>query len=231
MSKRISTNEDEKLLLDLISELERQGKEVKQSTKDKVKKNINFNQKWASSTMATSAAAYLQNLRLPKNVKAEHYEIFLDVTNVHTGALPYSGEVKIDVTILESTDQIVLHSKDHLIQDIKVISKANTTEYKVMNHHQNSNSDLLDIVFVDTLHPGDFIEIKIVFTASLLTEIDGFYRDSYTEFSTSGSSRTKYLATTQFQAVEARRAFPCFDGNFLKFLNIFLIKLFFVHRT
>ena len=46
------------------------------------------------------------------------------------------------------------------------------------------------------------------FLSQLSTDASGFYRSSYFD---EEKNQTEYLATTQFQAVGARRAFPCFD--------------------
>lgn len=49
------------------------------------------------------------------------------------------------------------------------------------------------------------------FTAYLNDELRGFYRSSYIE-----NGVTKYLAVSQFEAVDARRSFPCFDEPAMK---------------
>ena len=209
--------------MDLLTSLENIGKGVKQETKEKIQKNIKFNKDWATSAKASTASVYIHNvlkslddfenvLRLPKIAVPEHYNIYLDVSNIDTGALPYTGEVKIDVRITAITDRILLHSKDHEIEEIKVIDQNSMQPVQILDFHQNHDVDTLAIYFVDFLPVDTIIEVSIKYSAELLTQIDGFYRDSYVEFDENQSPKTKYLATTQFQAVEARRAFPCFDG-------------------
>ncbi|QUC65233.1 M1 family metallopeptidase [Nitrosopumilus sp. K4] len=48
--------------------------------------------------------------------------------------------------------------------------------------------------------------IHIEFEGILNDRLLGFYRSQYTQ-----NGKTKYLATTQFEAADARRAFPCWD--------------------
>lgn len=48
--------------------------------------------------------------------------------------------------------------------------------------------------------------LKIEYSGILDDDMNGFYRSSYKEGTT-----TKWLGTTQFQQTEARRAFPCMD--------------------
>ncbi|WKT58958.1 hypothetical protein QVH35_09890 [Candidatus Nitrosotenuis chungbukensis] len=49
--------------------------------------------------------------------------------------------------------------------------------------------------------------IFIDYTGILNDRLVGFYRSQYKD----KSGNTKYLATTQFEAADARRAFPCWD--------------------
>jgi len=53
---------------------------------------------------------------------------------------------------------------------------------------------------------GD-VAIEIDFTGILNDRLVGFYRSQYKD----QSGKTKYIATTQFEAADARRAFPCID--------------------
>lgn len=50
------------------------------------------------------------------------------------------------------------------------------------------------------------IDLHLEFTGILNDRLLGFYRSKYVE-----KGKTKYLATTQFEAADARRAFPCWD--------------------
>ena len=50
------------------------------------------------------------------------------------------------------------------------------------------------------------ISIEIEFQGILNDRLLGFYRSQYVQ-----NGKTKYLATTQFEAADARRAFPCWD--------------------
>src|SRR5207302_3156480 len=67
------------------------------------------------------------------------------------------------------------------------------------------------IHFADALEPGAWT-LRIKFCGILNDKLHGFYRSQYTD--TAGKSHT--LATTQFEATDARRAFPCWDEPALK---------------
>ena len=50
------------------------------------------------------------------------------------------------------------------------------------------------------------VTINLEFQGILNDRLLGFYRSQYKQ-----GGKTKYLATTQFEAADARRAFPCWD--------------------
>jgi puromycin-sensitive aminopeptidase len=200
--------------------------QVKTATRDTIVKNINFNKNWKASASSNVLSVYVHNymkayeenlaafeqlLRLPKIAVPTHYQLHLDARNVQTGALPYTGHVSIDATIIEATDKILLHSKDQVIDELKVFRQGTSDEIRVLNYRQNDDADTLAIYFIDEQPSNTHVTITIDYSTQLLTEIDGFYRDSYVEFDVNNQAVTKYLATTQFQAIEARRCFPSFD--------------------
>jgi puromycin-sensitive aminopeptidase len=72
-------------------------------------------------------------------------------------------------------------------------------------------SELGTIVFKETLNPG-MAKMYIDFSGILNDKLKGFYRSKYTH----PSGEQKYEATTQFEAADARRAFPCWDEPAIK---------------
>ena len=60
--------------------------------------------------------------------------------------------------------------------------------------------------FGEVMQPGDG-RLEMVFAGELNDKLMGFYRSEYT----SQDGETRYLATTQFEPTDARRAFPCWD--------------------
>ena len=67
---------------------------------------------------------------------------------------------------------------------------------------------------------GDTIKLSIDFLGDLGSAATGFYRSSYFD---PEKNKEEYLATTQFEARGARKAFPCFDEPALK--AIFKVNL------
>jgi aminopeptidase N/puromycin-sensitive aminopeptidase len=133
--------------------------------------------------------------RLPTTVIPTHYTLKLapDLKSA-----TFSGEESIDLTIQQPTRSIALNAIEIAFQSVTIDSSG----------VQQSGTVSLDVAkqqaafkFPDTIPAGN-ATIKIRYTGILNNELRGFYL--------SKTARRNY-AVTQFEATDARRAFPCFD--------------------
>ena len=150
--------------------------------------------------MATEA-----DYRLPRSVIPTHYEIDLEPD---LEAATFTGSVLIDVEVLEPVMEIVLNAIELDIVSAEVVVGGRTMTPEVSLDEKSERLTL----GLDYSIPIGHASISISFTGILNDQLHGFYRSTYT--APDGESRT--IATTQFEATDARRAFPCWDEPDLK---------------
>lgn len=148
------------------------------------------------------------NIRLPQSVIPLEYDIFL---HPNLTEARFSGKVEIKCVIRETTNFVVLHSKDLVISQT-TLTTIPSNEQKEVRMQMKNDTDQLFLIMEDAIPKDAEILITIVFDGILGINGDGFY---LSEFFTSNKS-SRYLASTQFEPTSARKAFPCFDEPALK---------------
>lgn len=145
---------------------------------------------------------------LPKNVKPIHYDLTLE-PNLET--FEYEGKVVIDLDVVEDTRSISLNTLQLKIHSSKISigDKLITSSPEI---HYNEDTQTTKILFNETIPGGSKATLTQTFAGTLNDNMAGFYRSSYK----GKDGSTKYLATTQMEPTDARRAFPCFDEPALK---------------
>jgi len=119
----------------------------------------------------------------------------------------FTGRAIVQIRIRKGTSSIVLNSKDLKIVRAFLQHKKELFHPKI---HIYKEKELLILKFNKSLHPSAY-NLTIEFEGQLTDELSGFYRSKYTQ-----NKKIKYLATTQFEAPYARKAFPCFDQPDMK---------------
>mmetsp|Transcript_14380 Transcript_14380/g.56569 ORF Transcript_14380/g.56569 Transcript_14380/m.56569 type:complete len:1006 (+) Transcript_14380:134-3151(+) len=158
------------------------------------------------SSMDDDGAADLvwDDLRLPTWAAPEGYTITL---RPNFDDFSFTGIMDVTVNVLEEGhDYIVMHSADLTITSI-TYSNGISLEYAFEEELQ-----YVIIYFGEELSTGPWL-ISFEFNGMLRDDMAGFYRSSYTD---DADGDQHWLASTQFEATDARRAFPCFDEPQLK---------------
>jgi aminopeptidase N/puromycin-sensitive aminopeptidase len=132
--------------------------------------------------------------RLPVNVLPEHYAIRIAP---ELGPETFRGEVSIDVRVTEAVSSITMHSVGLNLAEVTV----NGTPAEVTTDKENET-----VTLKHALPPGK-ARIDIKFDGRIAQDLRGLY--------VSRTPKDKY-AVTQFEAMSARRAFPCFDEPAMK---------------
>jgi aminopeptidase 2 len=110
----------------------------------------------------------------------------------------------------EDTDFISLNTNQIDIHSAVVSSKGNVVESKP-DISINEDNQVATIKFNQAISAGSDAQLKLTFTGILNDNMAGFYRSSYKV-----NGETKYIASTQMEPTDCRRAFPCFDEPALK---------------
>jgi aminopeptidase N/puromycin-sensitive aminopeptidase len=138
--------------------------------------------------------------RLSQNVRPEHYTLTL---KPDLKAATFSGIESIDVTLAEPTNAITLNAAEIAFESVSVTADGKRQKATVA---LNTEKEQATITIPEKL-PAGKATLTIAYTGILNNELRGFYL--------SKTARRNY-AVTQFEATDARRAFPCFDEPALK---------------
>ena len=139
--------------------------------------------------------------RLPRHVLPVRYELRL-VPDLAGAA--FHGHVTIAVTVVHPTDVIIFNSLELTIENDVVEDAAGGRQPASIALDEPLQRCRLTVA--QPLAPGQW-RLQIEFRGTLNDKLRGFYRSTYKD--RNGSTQT--LAATQFEATDARRAFPCWD--------------------
>jgi aminopeptidase N len=133
--------------------------------------------------------------RLPENVVPDSYDLKFEPD---LASATFAGDELIHVHLQKATTSIVLNSAEIEFKEVWIGSADFKQAASVNRDEKNETATLT----VPSLVPAGPAEIHIRFTGILNDKLRGFYL--------SQTARRRY-AVTQFEATDARRAFPSFD--------------------
>ncbi|XP_056167081.1 aminopeptidase M1-like isoform X6 [Syzygium oleosum] len=142
--------------------------------------------------------------RLPKFAWPKRYDIRL---KPDLAACKFAGSVAVDLDVVGETKLIVLNVADLSIQDgtVSFTSKASSEVFEPCKVDLVKEDEILVLEFPETLPTGIGV-LAIDFYGILNDKMKGFYRSTYEH-----NGEKKNMAVTQFEPVDARRCFPCWD--------------------
>jgi puromycin-sensitive aminopeptidase len=147
-------------------------------------------------------AASADQYRLPRTVTPVRYELTLepDLTN-----FTFAGTCRTEVEVATSTGVVVLNAIELEVTSASVID-PDGREQPATSIHLDEATERLTLEFAAPISAGT-ATLVTAFTGTLNDKLHGFYRSTFTD--TEGNDQV--IATTQFEATDARRAFPCWD--------------------
>lgn len=114
--------------------------------------------------------------------------------------------------VKEDTTTLVLNTLDLGIHETTIHS-GSTLITSSPDLRYDCDTQRTTISFEKTLQAGSKAQLMLKFKGKLNDKMAGFYRSSYVDHE---SGEKKYIATSQMEPTDARRAFPCFDEPSLK---------------
>ncbi|OMJ09869.1 Aminopeptidase 1, partial [Smittium culicis] len=146
---------------------------------------------------------------LPGNVKPSHYDLNL---TPDLEKLTFSGSVSIALDVKLDTTQLVLHSNELTISSVSLNVDGKSSQIPVNSLTFDKKDETVTVPLSHSIKPGQTASLYMEFFGELNDLMAGFYRSRYTD----SDGKEKYMATTQFEPTDARRAFPCWDEPALK---------------
>lgn len=137
-----------------------------------------------------------KSVRLTKDIVPIEYDIQI---KPDLESFTFEGIETITLSILKPTKKLILHSKEIEIETTRI-----EETFAKISYDEISETAIFN--FPKTIPVNKKIKLTIVFKGILNDKMRGFYRSRYTV-----GNKEFHMATTQFEATDARRAFPCFD--------------------
>ena len=143
--------------------------------------------------------------RLDGPIRPVRYELTLEPD---LEAATFAGEVLISVLVTAPTDTIACNALDLdiLTAELTEGPLSDGIPLAVTGIALDAETERVTFTLERTLVPGE-AHLRIRFNGQLNDKLRGFYRSTFTD--TDGVEQV--IATTQFEATDARRAFPCWD--------------------
>ena len=138
--------------------------------------------------------------RLPYTLRPRRYDLRL-APDLESAT--FTGAVRIETVAEAPVTVIDLHGAELSVTQATVSAGAETVSATATI---DEATERITLALPSPVGPGPVV-IEIDFGGILNDKLRGFYRSTYTD--DAGGQHT--LATTQFEAADARRAFPCFD--------------------
>jgi aminopeptidase N len=138
--------------------------------------------------------------RLPRTASPSRYDLVLAPD---LEAATFTGSVDVAVDVHRPVDELVCNAVDLEIDEAWVDVRGERLDAEVK---LDVATDRLHVGLPRVVEPGP-VSLHLRFCGVLNDLLRGFYRSTYTD----DAGATQVIATTQMEATDCRRAFPCWD--------------------
>ncbi len=139
--------------------------------------------------------------RLPRHVRPIRYDLRLEPD---LATLSFTGDETVTLEVEEPTAEVVLNAVDLAFGEATLTNARG--ESLRGTPVVDEAAERCRISFPSQIAPGTW-RLRLAFTGTLNDKLRGFYRSSYKD----PTGEARLMAATQFEATDARRAFPCWD--------------------
>ena len=144
---------------------------------------------------------------LPADVRPVEYRLTLEPD---LSAFTFKGTETVAIEVLSPTSRLVLNCIEIVVQSCR-LTREGGTDLPAADIEYDASEETVTFTFGSELEPGP-AGLHLEFTGELNDKLRGFYRSQYKGM----DGEERFLATTQLEATDARRAFPCWDEPGLK---------------
>uniref|UniRef100_A0A7S4NEL5 Aminopeptidase n=1 Tax=Odontella aurita TaxID=265563 RepID=A0A7S4NEL5_9STRA len=146
---------------------------------------------------------------LPSTIVPSRYDLKL-TPNLET--FNFIGEVTVRLNTTsdlgEECNEITMHAKELGFMSANyVVEDGDGTKHEAEEIIVNTKKTTVTFRFPSPLPPSSTLSLHIHYTGVHNNQMAGFYRSSYTDI----HGKSKIMVSTQFEALDARRCFPCWD--------------------
>lgn len=136
-----------------------------------------------------------RDFRLSKDVMPSRYDLRIEADLDHWR---FTGSERIEVTVHRPRNEVVLHADGFTLHSARALTGSKA---QVATIESNAEAETASLRFAEPI-PAGAATLELEFGGEIVERLRGFYR--------SQKDGDRYAAT-QFEAADARRAFPCFD--------------------
>jgi puromycin-sensitive aminopeptidase len=144
--------------------------------------------------------------RLPRDVLPQHYAIVWEPDFANAA---FAGEETVDLEVRQATSRVVLNSADLELNQARFLAPGGRVLEAEVSYMTEEEQVVLSLG--ESLTPGP-AQLQLRFSGRLNDLLRGFYRSRFK----GPEGKEDWIAVTQFESTDARRAFPCWDEPDLK---------------
>lgn len=144
--------------------------------------------------------------RLPNDSIPLKYEITLR-TDIHEGKFEFTGNVRIQIKIVEPTNVITLKYRQITITQVEMFSQDGLLLSSNVPFELIESREFLRILSPQNLFTDQIYSFRIIYNGLIRDAGLGIFRGNYND----DDGNVHWYATTQFEIDEARHAMPCYD--------------------